>query len=253
MLNRFAVDLELIRLPFRKRATSERTPYGERNSLFIKNVAEARAGAAPSREWPAAGFYPDGFAIHVTDVAREILAVVDEPAQPFAKAGQAVEHFLIEHFDGEQRNQPDQRTDAQRSGRLSFDQKLIVIKAVLLVPQPVAADGVHRVDDLHEMLEELRRDVFVSRVGERQFARHRKHRRAVKRHPCGAIRLGERLPARQRPRTVEEPDVIEAEKAAGEDVAPLDVLAIDPPGEVEQQLLETALEKECVAAARRSR
>ena len=42
---------------------------------------------------------------------------------------------------------------------------------------------------------------------------------------------------------VEDPDIIEAEEAAAEDVAALDVLAIYPPGEVEQQFLECSLEK----------
>ena len=48
---------------------------------------------------------------------------------------------------------------------------------------------------------------------------------------------------RKRVGAVEDPDIIEAEEAAAEDVAALDVLAVHPPSEVEQQFLECALEK----------
>jgi hypothetical protein len=48
---------------------------------------------------------------------------------------------------------------------------------------------------------------------------------------------------------IEDPDVVEPEEAAAEDVAAFDVLSVDPPGEVQQQLLEAAFEEEQVAAA----
>ena len=51
---------------------------------------------------------------------------------------------------------------------------------------------------------------------------------------------------------VEDADVVEAEEAALEDVAALGVLAVHPPGEVEQQLLEDALEEHAVADAARA-
>ena len=56
---------------------------------------------------------------------------------------------------------------------------------------------------------------------------------------------------RQRRAAVEHADVVEAEEAALEDVAALGVLAVDPPGEVEQQLVEDALEEREVAASPR--
>jgi hypothetical protein len=40
---------------------------------------------------------------------------------------------------------------------------------------------------------------------------------------------------------VEDPDVVESEEAAAEDVTAFNVLAVDPPGEVEQEFLEGAL------------
>jgi len=47
---------------------------------------------------------------------------------------------------------------------------------------------------------------------------------------------------------VEEADVVEAEEAAFEDVAAVLVLAVDPPGEVDEEFLEDAFEENAVAA-----
>ena len=51
-------------------------------------------------------------------------------------------------------------------------------------------------------------------------------------------------------RAVEDADVVEPEEAALEDVAALGVLAVHPPGEIEQQLVEDALEELAVAPSR---
>ena len=54
-------------------------------------------------------------------------------------------------------------------------------------------------------------------------------------------------PVGQRLAAVEHADVVEAEKAALENVPALRVLAVDPPGEVQQQLVKDAFEKREVA------
>ena len=59
-------------------------------------------------------------------------------------------------------------------------------------------------------------------------------------------------PAGQPGRAVERADVVEAEEAAFEDVVAFGVLAVDPPREVDQQLLEDALEERAVACGRTS-
>src|SRR5262249_23692618 len=66
---------------------------------------------------------------------------------------------------------------------------------------------------------------------------------AVEPHPGRAVGLLQEVAGRQRPRAVEDADVVQAEEAAGEDVPPAGVLAVDPPGEVQQQLLEGPLQK----------
>src|SRR4029077_20779459 len=62
-----------------------------------------------------------------------------------------------------------------------------------------------------------------------------------------AVGLLEGSAGRQRARTVEDADVVEPEEAATEESATVDVLAIDPPGEVEDALLEHAREERQVA------
>ena len=46
--------------------------------------------------------------------------------------------------------------------------------------------------------------------------------------------------------TVEHPDIIEAEEAALEDVFPIGVLAIDPPGKIQEQFMEDPLQEHTI-------
>src|SRR5207247_9566386 len=57
------------------------------------------------------------------------------------------------------------------------------------------------------------------------------------------VRLLEESASWQRLRTIENADVIEPEETAGEKIVAFGVFAVDPPGEVEQQLLECAFKK----------
>ena len=58
----------------------------------------------------------------------------------------------------------------------------------------------------------------------------------------GAVGLLQVAAGRQRRATVKDPDVVQPQEAALEDVVAGAVFAVHPPGEVEQQLLEGALE-----------
>ena len=75
------------------------------------------------------------------------------------------------------------------------------------------------------------------------------HALGEERHPRRAVGLLEAAAGRQRCAAVEHADVVEAEEAALEHVAPGRVLAVDPPGEVHEQLLERALQPGDVALA----
>ena len=100
------------------------------------------------------------------------------------------------------------------------------------------------------MLDELERHVRIVRIGHRQFDGDLQHVLAEQRHPGRAVGLFQVAAGRQRRAAIEHADVVQPEEAAFEDVSARAVLAIDPPGEVQQQLLKAALEPLVVAFAR---
>ena len=83
----------------------------------------------------------------------------------------------------------------------------------------------------------------------RQLEGDGQHVQAEHAHPGGAVGLLEVAAGRQRRAAVEDADVVQPEEAALEDVAAVGVLAVDPPGEVEQQLVEDAFEEATVGDA----
>ena len=96
---------------------------------------------------------------------------------------------------------------------LAVDQKLVVVEAILLVPQPGAAEGVHGVGDVDEVLEELRGDVFVGGVFASPVPARWRAWCAIERHPRGAVGLLEMTAAGQGLGAVEDADVVQAEEA----------------------------------------
>ena len=112
----------------------------------------------------------------------------------------------------------------------------------------VEALPLERARDQHELLEELDHHVQVDVVLLRELDRDHEHRERVVRHPRGPVGLLELDPLRE-VGTVDRADVVEAEEAAAEDVVAVGVLAVQPPREVDQQLLEDALEELAIAAA----
>ena len=124
----------------------------------------------------------------------------------------------LRHLHGDQRNQADERADLQRNLPPVRRLELVVIKAVLFVPQAGAAEGVHGVGNVDEMFEELRGDVLVRRIRLGQLQGHGEHRQAIERHPRGAVGLLREAAVGQRLGSVEDADVIETEKAAGEQI-----------------------------------
>ena len=111
---------------------------------------------------------------------------------------------------------------------------------------------IYGVDDLNEMFEKLGRHVFVSQINMRavtfsQFERHAQHGAAIKRHPGRAISLPKAATVGQRLGAIEHADIVQPQEPAGEQVFAVEVLAIDPPGEVQEQFLKDPLEKPKVA------
>src|SRR5580658_9088902 len=231
----------------RKRANSV---WGEK-LIFVEHVAEY--SQQPFSRWdrekaPSLAVIRAG--LHVGYVASEVGAVLEEPFHPPYHPGQVVELVGLENLDRIQGDQPDHRADLQRD-ELVTEREPVVIEAVLLVPQSSSSERVHRVCNRDEVLEELRGDVLVGRVGPCELESHREHGGAVEGHPRSTVGLLESAARRQGTRAVEQPDVVEAEEAAGEQMASADILAVDPPGEVQEQLLEHTREKDMVAPAAR--
>ena len=73
--------------------------------------------------------------------------------------------------------------------------------------------------------------------------------RHVHRHPAGAVGLLDVAAGGQRRAAVEDADIVQAQEAALKDVLALGILAVDPPGEVQQQLVEHALQEFAIALA----
>ena len=130
----------------------------------------------------------------------------------------------------------------------------VVVEAVLVVPQ---ARRVRRSSRVRRCRRSARR-TWSRRPRRRGRARPARARSrsmfrqyiAIQR---GAVGLLEVPPSGSGALRSNDADVVEAEEAALEDVVALGVLAVDPPGEVEQQLVEDALEEVAVAVPVRCR
>ena len=130
----------------------------------------------------------------------QIRPVLDEPASAASETRQLGRDLRVQHLDGKQRDQTDHRAHAQRN-LLSVGQvQHVVIELVGIVPQAaaVAADVLHGVRDVEEVLEELRGDVLVHMVVQRQFQRDPQQVERVHRHPRGAVGLVDVAAGRQR-------------------------------------------------------
>ena len=85
--------------------------------------------------------------------------------------------------------------------------------------------------------------LLVGAVVGGELDRELQHVLAEERHPRRAVRLLEVAAGGKRGAAVEDADVVEAEEAALEHVLAEAVLAVDPPGEVQQELVEGRLEE----------
>ena len=96
------------------------------------------------------------------------------------------------------------------------------------------------------MLKEFGGNVFIGRVFRSKLQRHQQHDGTEEAHPRRAIRLLQRLPVRQRLRSVENAYVIQAQEAAGENLLARHVLAVHPPRKADQQFVKEARQKHSV-------
>ena len=111
------------------------------------------------------------------------------------------------------------------------------------------AHAIHGAGDPQGVLEELGDELFIERFMQRQFDGNAQHLLTVEDPPRRTVGLVQEAPGRQRRAAIEDTDVVEPEEPSLEDVVAAAILAVDPPGEVDQQLREGVLEELDVALA----
>ena len=84
----------------------------------------------------------------------EVPPVLQEPAGPLGEARKPIEPALLDEFHGEERDDAHDGPKPERHG-LPLHQELVVVEAVLLVPQARASEAVRGIGDGDKMLEEL--------------------------------------------------------------------------------------------------
>ena len=180
----------------------------------------------------------------MVDDLRVLRLVVEEPAHPVAESTKALQGIWPQGGNSKERNQSDHRPDSQGKLAAITQVEHVVVEALPLVPQ---SHLVHRRRDVGEVLEELDRHLLVGAVVLREQQGELEHVQAEHGHPCSPVGLLQVTGDRQGCRAVDRPDVVQAQKAALEDVVSLHVLAVNPPGEIQQELVEDRLQEFIVA------
>ena len=164
------------------------------------------------------------------------------PAQPFADVAHGLRDALplrlLDHRGGAEREEPDHRSHLEPRGAAVGQPQQVVVEAILVVPHAVRPGLVDPRRDVVEVLDELEDHLLVDRVVRGELERELQHVLAEEGHPRRAVRLFEVTSGGQRGAAVEHADVVEAEEAALEHVLAEAVLAVDPPGEVQHELVE---------------
>src|SRR5579863_6689398 len=173
---------------------------------------------------------------HTRHVAYQVATIVDEPFESSFESGQPVEKLRLQGLDRKERDQPDHRANPHRILAAIGKLKYIVEETIRLIPQPntVLPAVAHGVSDVDKVLPELAGNIFVGGIFAGQFQRNRQQVQGVHGHPTGAIRLLDVSTGGQRSAAVKHSNVVEAEEAALKDVHPFGILAVYPPGEIQQ-------------------
>ena len=127
----------------------------------------------------------------------------------------------------------------------------VVVKFVFFVPQAdiLAAKIIHRRGNTEKVFKKLRRDIFVNMIFGRQLDGNAHHVQRKHSHPTSAVALLEMAAVGEGSVAIEDPDVIEPEKSALENVVALGVFAIHPPGEGDEHLMKECFKKRAVTFA----
>ena len=200
-------ELPLVEQPREQRGDAGRVDDGEGQRLLLRGVGREQAG----------------------DLVRPVLR---EPAQRLVEVGQLLAHPV--GAVGDQRADPEL---VELAVGIAQD---VVEEPVLLVPERHAhrPEAVERAADGEEPLEERGRQVVEGVVVPSQLLGDPHEPEAHEGHPGGGVGLLEAPTCGDLSGPVEHPDVVHAEEPALEQVRPLGVLAVHPPGEAHQQLAQ---------------
>ena len=160
-----------------------------------------------------------------------------------ADLGVFLRDLLFENGHCAQGEQPDHRADLQAFGLTVRQAQDIVKEAVLLIPHAgVLTRTNHPRSDHEDVFDEFHRETDIARIVHCQFCADLDHILAEKRHPGGAVGLFQVSAGRQRRRSIEDPDIIQPQKAPFEGIVSGPIFAVHPPDEIRMQLKETAFE-----------
>ena len=169
-----------------------------------------------------------------------------QPAgEPLPQPADAVRVLSRQRDRGQRRDQPDEGLHLDRHADPGGVGEPVVEEAVLGV---IAAGILQRVHDQHRLFEEFHDHVLIGVVVFGELGGQGEHGHRVVRHPCGAVGLVQAEAGRQ-VGTVDGADVVQAQEAATEQVVPVGVLPVEPPGEIQQQLVENPFQEVDIGAA----
>ncbi len=175
-------------------------------------------------------------------ITAEMGLVFQEPMHAAVKIGHGVHEIGFQGFDGQQWHQADQGTNFQRKVVAIGQMQMVVVKAILFVPQADAMLGNGRGNG-QEMLKKLGGQILVNAVFFRQFQGNFHHFQAEKAHPGRTVRLIQVPASGQAVAAVENADIVQSQKAALKNIVAVIIFAIYPPGKIEQQLVEDRFQK----------
>ena len=184
-------------------------------------------------------------------IINQFGSVIGKPFQTGFEIISVFECTQMKWQHRKKRRKPHQRPYFERNVLLIGQGQYVIEKAFLLVPcaRPIVAHAVERLGDIDKMLKKLGRHFFVGFVVLGQFQGHFEHIEAIHGHPSRAVGLFQ-MPAAWNGRTaVENPNIVQPQKAAFKNVFALRVLPIDPPREVQRQFMKSLFEKNNVALA----
>src|SRR6185437_15540620 len=210
--------------------------------IFIQHPGQhtPEFGFVQDRAEPAAFAAEHGW---VMDKCLQLRSYVEILFEPVREVRIFFAECIFEYTDSAERQQADHRADLQSLTPAVRQLEHVIKEAILFIPHACIAAGMHRGrSNGEEVLDKLCQHVQIGLVVQRQFPGYLKHIQTEKRHPGGAIGLFEISARGQWRAAVEDADVIQSEESTFEGVFAKTILAIEPPGEIQQKFLKAALE-----------